>query len=916
MKKLMSWILALALCLSLVPMSVLAADRQEGSYTGSVSYVNPVYAAMEDQEDQVQVTMPAAASVTLSDTEYLDEEECVAAIQQNLLNHQSAFTVTYYYNSSSGSDAALEELSSECTRLFSEALEHNGTGTAGDYLMWSFAGYSCGFSVSYQGSNYYVTYNYVVDFYTTASQETELTAQIQKTLNELIYPCMSDYEKVCAIYDYITLHVVYDYNTLNDDSYKLKYTAYAAMMNRTAVCQGYATLFYRMALEAGLDCRVITGTSTDLKTGVQEAHAWNIVKLGDSYYNLDATWDSSRKQSGTDYIYFLKSMSDFSNHNRDSSYATNSFNTAYPMASANYDPAAGAGTAASHSVIYVAATEPTVSVDGHAEYWYCRYCGKCFSDEALTTQVDVQDLIIPALGTEEEQEAGGTCGESVTWTLYDNGTLTIRGTGAMEDYSITQAPWITLSEDITSVVVEDGVSAIGEAAFEECRDLTSVVLASTVTDIGDYAFQNCTALTELYLGSGLKSIGRDAFYDCSGLTSVTLPEGLMTIGTNAFYCCSSLTEITVPDTVTAIGDGAFYRCTSLTTVSLGSGVTSLGQSILEDCTCLTEIQVADGNRNYCASDGILFNKTMTSLVVYPAGKTDLSYQIPDGVLSVEPSAFYGSTALTSVTIPSSVTTLGASAFGGCTNLATVLLGSGITAIGAKALDCAGLQDLYYGGTEEQWAAVRDEGGSTIAQATIHYNVFSDVTLNSASVWYYLPMTWSSEQNVVSGRQEGTTISFAPFATCSRAEFVTMLYNLAGKPVLQDTTSPFSEDEPALSESNSWYYNAMLWAYQNKITTGQTATTFAAMETCTRAEVVTFIYRFYLYCNDGTPVDATGSSPFEDAENTAANSWFYDAMIWAKNTGVTTGRTETTFAPFDTCMRCEVVTFLYRYDNIL
>ena len=144
----------------------------------------------------------------------------------------------------------------------------------------------------------------------------------------------SEYEKVKAIYDYIASHVTYDEDNLGNDSYKLKHTAYAALVNGTSVCQGYATLFYRMCLAAGLDARVITGSDMP---GYSD-HAWNIVRIGNLYYNIDVTWDAGWEPEN--YDYFLRGQDTFESHYRDGEYDTTAFHAEYPMSATDYDPTA------------------------------------------------------------------------------------------------------------------------------------------------------------------------------------------------------------------------------------------------------------------------------------------------------------------------------------------------------------------------------------------------------------------------------------------------------------------------------------------------------------------------------------------------------------------------------------------------
>ena len=211
---------------------------------------------------------------------------------------------------------------------------HNGNPTEGDYALWHYAG--AGYSASgYTTSDaLIVSFNTSVEYYTTEVQEAELTTKLNQVMESLDLDTKTEYEKVKAIYDYIASHVVYDHDNLEDDSYKLKHTAYAALVNGTSVCQGYATLFYRMCLTAGLDARVITGSDTP---GYSD-HAWNIVRIGNLYYNIDVTWDSDPVPA--EYKYFLRGQNTFERHYRDNEYDTAAFHAKYPMSDTDYDPTA------------------------------------------------------------------------------------------------------------------------------------------------------------------------------------------------------------------------------------------------------------------------------------------------------------------------------------------------------------------------------------------------------------------------------------------------------------------------------------------------------------------------------------------------------------------------------------------------
>ena len=193
-------------------------------------------------------------------------------------------------------------------------------------------------------------------------------------------------------------------------------------------------------------------------------------------------------------------------------------------------------------------------------------------------------------------ESSGNCGDSgsnVTWSLDDNGTLTISGSGKIEDYrSDIDQPWYSNRSDITSVVIEPGVTSIGSLAF----------------------------------------------YKCSNLTSITIPSGLTSIGEMAFFNCSALTSVTIPNGVISIGNFAFGSCTGLKSITIPSSVTSIENNIFQDCTGLTNITVDSSNPSFCSESGVLFNKDKTTLIYCPRRKTG-SYAIPDGVTAIGDYAF-------------------------------------------------------------------------------------------------------------------------------------------------------------------------------------------------------------------------------------------------------------------------------------
>ena len=186
----------------------------------------------------------------------------------------------------------------------------------------------------------------------------------------------------------------------------------------------------------------------------------------------------------------------------------------------------------------------------------------------------------------------GTCGENLKWEL-DNGTLTIDGTGQMYDFvfSTDYAPWLKYTENIKNVVIKQGVTSIGNLAFERCNNLTSIIIPNSVTSISESAFDGCSSLTSIIIPNSVTSIGICAFRGCSSLTSITIPSGVTSIEAYGFYGCRNLTSITIPSSVTSIGNYAFCGCSSLTSITIPSSVTSIGERAFYYCSSLASITI-------------------------------------------------------------------------------------------------------------------------------------------------------------------------------------------------------------------------------------------------------------------------------------------------------------------------------------
>ena len=241
-------------------------------------------------------------------------EDAESALQQAILDR--ATTIELILSGDATVEITKDNAVDEGDKIYKKALRHTATYLGGsdpqlgDYFAKSNGGYTLTASIASIGEVVTsVTYTYTIDYYTTKEQETAVTNRLNEIYSELgLSNVSSEQEKVYKIYNWIVNNVSYDYAGLEAGTSKTMYTAYGALVDKKAVCQGFAALFYRMCLDNGIDCRIVTGTSKD------ENHAWNIVKVGDKYYYADPTWDcfviedtaNSRQAKPGTFFYFLR----------------------------------------------------------------------------------------------------------------------------------------------------------------------------------------------------------------------------------------------------------------------------------------------------------------------------------------------------------------------------------------------------------------------------------------------------------------------------------------------------------------------------------------------------------------------------------------------------------------------------------
>lgn len=339
-----------------------------------LSYKNPLYS-----RERVHDGFSFEEKRLLSFGDTSEEQKAIGLVRRALVDRKNTFTVAYCSNYVLTEDKLME--------IFNEALAHTGNPEEGDYLRWHYeemGAYTSTYLLVGEKYDYLHDITFEMIYYADASQEDIVADRVAEVLGELnIASIESDYLKAKKIYRYICNNVTYDYTNLKDDTHNLKYTAYAALIDGTAVCQGYANLLYRMLLEAGIDNRIISGT------GNGDLHAWSIIGMGGNYYNTDATWDV-----GCDnYAWFMKGTNDFDGHSRDAEYLTTSFQNIYPTPVTNYTLAKPIGLKISTSATSGKPKLTWTAVEGADKYEVWRKVGDDgqYTKYRTTTTTEITD---------------------------------------------------------------------------------------------------------------------------------------------------------------------------------------------------------------------------------------------------------------------------------------------------------------------------------------------------------------------------------------------------------------------------------------------------------------------------------------------------------------------------------------------
>jgi hypothetical protein len=292
----------------------------------------PVFAECEEPVPPLADAAPDICLAAMSlntyaqDVTYYETEiEASAEIREDMKARQSTVTVGIKGKTDQ------EGLQQIISRLIGEATEHTGKPDEGDYILFQYEHYDGAARQTLSGVNGLVDVRYDLFYYDDADQEAEVDKKVSEILEELDLDKKTKYEKVKAIHDYLCDNIEY---RASDDGSDICRTAYGALIEGNAVCQGYSVSLYRLLLEAGIDNRIIYGTSIS-PFGTTGSHTWNIVDLYGKYYYIDVTWDDC--SGSNDYLLVPAGKGFEDEHIADEKYSNDSFTSSYPMADEEYE---------------------------------------------------------------------------------------------------------------------------------------------------------------------------------------------------------------------------------------------------------------------------------------------------------------------------------------------------------------------------------------------------------------------------------------------------------------------------------------------------------------------------------------------------------------------------------------------------
>ena len=480
-------------------------------------------------------------------------------------------------------------------------------------------------------------------------------------------------------------------------------------------------------------------------------------------------------------------------------------------------------------------------------------------------------------------------------------------------------------ENIERIMIPKNVESIGSAAFSSCRSLktidvakdnpsyreidgalftsdmsiligypsgktdTTYIVPNGVKYVGDWVFSECYRLVNITLPDELLIIGGSAFYACTGLKSITIPNSVKYIGGIAFELCENIQTITIPSGVEEIGEETFMQCTSLKSINIPKSVTKIGNSAFDCCDSLTDVYYEGSSSQWRSINIAEYNTALTSANIHFNSHvhTYEGYTVTSPTCTEPGYTTHKCTSCDYSYNDSYIEPLGH-------NYTEEVTAPTCTEGGYTTYTCSVCGDSYKGSYVDPLG--HDYKNGTCTRCGVkdpNYKPQADFVDVSSGSYCYDAVKWAVANGITNGTD---TTHFSPNAGCTRGQVVTFLWRAAGEPTVGGNVG-FVDVAPG-----SYCYEAVKWAVANGITNGTDATHFSPNATCTRGQVVTFMYRA-----EGEPA-VGGNVGFVDV---APGSYCYEAVKWAVANGITKGTDATHFSPSATCTRGQIVTFLYR-----
>lgn len=426
--------------------------------------------------------------------------------------------------------------------------------------------------------------------------------------------------------------------------------------------------------------------------------------------------------------------------------------------------------------------------------------------------------------------------------------------------------------EITEIVLPDTVKRIELSAFEHCYQLRSVRLPAGLTQLGNWAFSHCTSLQEITLPNSLKTLDGGTFVGDTALTSVTLPNGLTDLGPSTFDGCTKLRSITLPQSLTKLEYNVFHSCIALEEIDIPQNVRSIGGTAFQSCNALRRVQMP-ARLDSIGPAAFEFCGSLQQITV------------PEGVKAIERETFRYCGYLTAVSLPSTLERIDDRAFDSCVRLRAITLPDRVSQLGEYVFADSGVERLAIPAGVRRLPARSLACCPDLVEVTIPAGVLQ------------------IEDGCFSGSEAIRRVTVAP-ANPVYMDVDGVLYTRIGRLVFdppgKEPRGTAFIDVPA----DAYYADSVAWAVAQEITNGTSINTFSPTMECSRAQAVTFLWRAA-----GCPAPTITNSPFDDVQD--PDSYFYDAVLWAVESGITNGMTPNVFGINNQVTRAQTVTFLWR-----